>query len=108
MEALLLLILIVAVIGGIIYYFQRKSSERPKSREELTGIQGRLRLLAIGLLFNIIKIVNILQEALTSPETQRMFDQVDPKFMTVAVILDFTFSFSCCSLHIFNQQTLSV
>jgi hypothetical protein len=89
MEALLPLILIAVVIGGIIYYFQRKSSERPKSREELTGIQGWLRLLAIGLVFNIIKIVSILQEALTSPETQRMFDQVDPTFMTVAIILDF-------------------
>ena len=89
MEALLPLILIAVVIGGIIYYFQRKSSERPKSREELTGIQGWLRILAIGLVFNIIKIVSILQEALTSPETQRMFDQVDPTFMTVAIILDF-------------------
>ena len=88
MGALLPLILIAVVIGGIIYYFQRKSSEQPKSREELTGIQGWLRLLAIGLVFNIIKIVTILQEALTSPETQRMFDQVDSTFMTVAVILD--------------------
>jgi hypothetical protein len=55
MEALLPLILIALVIGGIIYYFQRKTSERPKSREELTGIQGWLRFLAIGLASNIIK-----------------------------------------------------
>ena len=89
MEALIPLILIAVVIGGIILYSKRKFSKRPKSREELTGIQGWLRLLAISLVFYIAKIITHLKDSYTSLEVQKNFDQANPAFTTTAVIIDF-------------------
>ena len=89
MEVLIPVILIAVVIGGIILYSKRKSSERPKSRKELTGIQGWLRLLAISLVFYIANIITHLKESYTSLEFQKNFDQADPTSITTAVIIDF-------------------